>query len=167
MKSLTLLVVRVLIVSLLLGCAKQPPPYVLRSKHSMLIRPGVSIGPVHAGMTKEQVVAKLGEPVKTEGDLLMYRNLSVFLADDGSVGHVFCFAPSTNGPATDVIAVHTKQGIGIWSSRADVISAYGEPTAIKHENVHKENEVMIYESLRLQFHIRSGSVYLIAVYFNK
>jgi len=113
----------------------------------------------------EQVVTELGEPDKKHDGILMYRNLSVFPSKEGFVGHVFCFDSGTNGSSTEGFAGHTKEGIGIGSSRADVITAYGEPTATKHENVDKENEVMIYESLGLHFHIRNGKVYLIAVYF--
>jgi hypothetical protein len=131
----------------------------------MVIEPGISIGPVHSGMTMEQVVASIGEPDKKQDGVLMYRNLSVFSSKGGLVGHVFCFEPSKDGSSTEAFVWHTKEGIGIGSSRADVTSAYGEPTATKHENVHKENEVMIYESRGLQFHIRDGMVYMIAVYF--
>jgi hypothetical protein len=165
MKSRTPLVVGALLILLLAGCSKQPAHNVWTSSDSMVIEPGVSIGPVHSGMTMEQVVKKLGEPDKTEYGILMYRNLSIFPSKEGFVGHMFCFDPGRNGSSTEAFAWHTKEGIGIGSSRADVISAYGEPTATKHENVHKENEVMVYESLGLQFHIRNGKVYLIAVYF--
>ena len=167
MKSRALLVIGVLLASLLSGCSKQQAHGVVSSSDSMLIEPGVSIGPVHSGMTTKQVIAKLGVPVKVRDGILMYRNLSVFLAQDGLVGHVFYFEPSTNRPFTEVITAHTKEGIGIGSSRDEVISAYGEPTATKYENVHKENEVLVYEPLHLQFHIRNGRVYLIAVYFKK
>ena len=167
MKHRTLFVVGVILVSLLSGCSKKHSQDVLKSSYSMTIEPGVSVGPVHSGMTMKQVVAELGKPVKNEDRMLTYQNLWVFFSDDGFVGYVYCLDPSTNGLSTEAFAGRTKKGIGIGSSRADVISAYGEPTATRPEYDHKENEVMIYEPLRLEFHIRNGNVYLIAVKFRK
>jgi hypothetical protein len=161
----TPLVITVLLASLFAGCSKRPTHGVLTSSTSIVIEPGVSIGPVRSGMTMEQVVTALGEPDKKQDGILMYRNLSVFPSNQGFVGHVFCFDSGANGSSTEGFAGHTKEGIGIGSSCADVISAYGEPTATKHENINNENDVMIYESLGLHFHIRNSKVYLIAVYF--
>jgi hypothetical protein len=167
MKSYTSLIVVALLIASLSSCSKKPAHEVLKSSTVMVIEPGVSIGPIHSGMTMKQVVTELGEPNKNQDGILMYSNVSVFLTEDGFVAHVFCFDSSTNGVSTNASLGHTKEGIGIGSSRADVISAYGEPTATKHENVHKENEVLVYETIHLQFHIRDGKVYLIAVYFKK
>jgi hypothetical protein len=167
MKSLISLVVGALLVSLLFGCSKHPAHDVLKSNDPVAIEPGDSIGPVHSGMTMKQVVTELGEPLTNQDRMLTYRNIWVFFAEDGLVGYVYYLDPSTNGLSTAAFAGRTKEGIGIGSSRADVISAYGEPTATRPEYDKKENEVMIYESLRLEFHIRNGRVYLIAVKFKK
>jgi hypothetical protein len=163
----TPIVVGALLVSLLSGCSKQPAHDFLKSNDSVAVEPGVSIGSVHSGMTMKQVVTELGEPVTNQDRMLTYSNTWVFFTKDGFVGYVYYLNPSTNGSSTDAFAGRTKEGIGIGSSRADVISAYGEPTATRPEYDHNENEVMIYESLRIQFHIRNGKVYLIAVYFKK
>jgi len=56
-----------------------------------------------------------------------------------------------------------KEGIGIGSSRADVIKAYGEPTNAKP--IQPNFEVLRYELLGLRFQLQDGKVDLIGVVF--
>jgi hypothetical protein len=44
---------------------------------SIVIEPGVSIGPVRSGMTIQQVVAELGEPDRKEEAALEYWDLGL------------------------------------------------------------------------------------------
>ncbi len=62
--------------------------------------------------------------------------------EEGLIGNVMCF--NHNGRGGSVItpfAGHTKEGIGIGSNRAEVVSAYGEPPTAKHGNGY---EILIY-----------------------
>ena len=162
-------IIAALLVSLFTGCSKWPASGTLTSSASIVIEPGVSIGPVHSGMTMQQVVATLGKPDETEnGEVLKYMNLgfSVLPAKGGLVGFVLCGSSSgVAKPFTKSFAGHTKEGIGIGSSRADVISAYGEPTVTEPMRGNSGAETLKYKPLGLDFHIKDGVVSLIAVFF--
>jgi hypothetical protein len=70
------------------------------------------------------------------------------------------------GPFTKAFAGHTKEGIGIGSSRADVIHAYGEPTAKQAGGEGWPNfEVLRYRPLGLYFRLRDDRVDTIGVIF--
>jgi len=60
-------------------------------------------------------------------------------------------------------AGRTKEGIGMGASRADIIKAYGEPTAAKP--IPPNSEVLRYESLGVRFQLEDGKVDLIVVTF--
>jgi hypothetical protein len=145
------------------GCTKRPAHGIWSSSKSIVIEPGVAIGSVHSGMTIRQVIAELGEPDRTEdltfpevNQALEYTNLGLYvIPDKGGVVHVVSVGPPFAG--------HTKEGIGMGSSRADVIQAYGKPTAAKP--LKPDFEVLRYEPLGLRFQLQDGKVDLIAVIF--
>ena len=152
------------------GCSKRPARGAVTSSASMVIEPGVCIGPVRSGMTMQQAIAELGEPdqQKDSSSILEYHSLGFTVLRGnkaGLVGTVLCLDSGQGGPGTKSFAGHTKEGIGIGSSRADVISAYGEPTTIDHGRGQPQREVLIYRPHGLNFHIRDGKVHQIAVLF--
>ena len=145
---------------MLAGCSKRPTHSALTSSASIVIEPGVSIGPVHSGMTIQQVVAELGEPDQKKDSALEYLNLgfSVIAGKEGLVHIVLCVDSGKGGPFTKSFAGRTKEGIGIGSSRADVISAYGEPTATESIDGRPGFEVLRFKPLGLVFEIGDGKV---------
>jgi len=149
------------------GCSKRPAHGALTSSASIVIEPGVSIGPVHSGMTIQQVVAELGEPDQTKDSALEYLKLGFWVTPgkEGVVHIVLCVDADKDGPFTNAFAGRTKEGIGIGSSRADVISAYGEPTATESIDGKPGFEVLRYRPLGLVFEIGAGKVHSIAVIF--
>jgi hypothetical protein len=151
-KHCTPLVVVALLVSLFVGCSKRPT-----SSASFVIEPGVSVGPVHSGMTMKQVVAELGEPEQKVAGGLLYRNLGFIISfgKGGTVQNVMC------GGKTAFLG-HTKEGIGIGASHADIVRAYGEPSAA---NVRKPFESMGYDSLGIVFVLRDDKVHMITLSF--
>lgn len=165
MKFSTPLIIGALLVSLFAGCSKRPAAGAWTSSDSIVIEPGVSIGPLRSGMTMQQVITEFGEPDQKE-EVLRYPNLglSVLPAKGGLVGAVLCLSSGKSGPVTKSFAGRTKEGIGIGSSRADVINAYGEPTST--ESLRSGTEVLKYKPLGVDFKIGDGKVYLIAVFFN-
>jgi hypothetical protein len=160
MKHCTPLIVAALLASLFVGCSKRPA-----SSASFVIEPGVSIGPVHSGMTIQQMVAGLGEPNRTNDSVLEYLNLGFEVVPDkeGVVETVMCVKKA--GPFTTAFGGHTKEGIGIGSSRADVINAYGEPTATGPIDGEPGLGVLKYRKLGLVFGIGDGKVFRILVSF--
>jgi hypothetical protein len=162
-----LLIIVALSASMFTGCSKRPTPGPLPSSASLVIEPGVSIGPVHSGMTMEQVVAELGEPEQKQNSALEYVNLGILVVPgkDGHVQMVLCVDSSKGEPFTKSFAGHTKEGIGIGSSRADVIKAYGQPTATQSMGGNSGFEELRYKSQGLMIEIKTGKVYSIAVIF--
>lgn len=177
LRIITLLAAAVLLAE---GCSKRAAHSAWTSSESMVIEPGVSIGPVRDGMTIQRVVAELGEPDRKEGSALEYLNLGLsVIGRDGVARTVLCVEPSgqdgpgsppagseKKGPFTKAFAGHTKEGIGIGSSRAEVIHAYGEPTATEAAGDGWPNfEVLRYRPLGLYLRLRDGRVDTIGVIF--
>jgi hypothetical protein len=151
------------------GCSKRPAHGAWTSSASIVIEPGVSIGPVRSGMTIQRVVAELGEPDRKKESALEYLNLgfSVIPGKEGVVHIVLCVDPAgKEGPFTKAFAGRTTEGIGMGSSRADVIRAYGEPTATETIDGKPGFEVVRYRPLGLVFDLRAGKVDTIGVIFN-
>jgi hypothetical protein len=145
------------------GCSKRPAHVIWSSSESIVVEPGVAIGSVHSGMTIQQVIAALGQPDRTIDSAspeinraLEYTNFGLcVIPDKGEAVHIASVGPPFAG--------RTKKGIGIGSSRADVIQAYGEPTTAKP--IKPDYEVLRYESLGLRLQLQEGKVDLIAVIF--
>ena len=118
-------------------------------------------------MTTQQVVAELGEPDQTQNSALEYVNLGMLVvpSKDGHVQMVLCVDSRKGEPFTNSFAGHTKEGIGIGSSRADVIKAYGQPTATQSMGGKSGFEELRYKSQGLMIEIKEGKVYSIAVIF--
>lgn len=137
------------------------------SKHSdsVAIEPSVAVGSVHSGMTTQQVIAELGQPDPTNyffdtnyygGPALEYSHLGLIVAPDkeGVVNRVTITQP---------FAGRTKKGIGIGSSRADVIQAYGAPPITRPGTA--GYEFLRYSKLGLVFQLHDGKVDMMSVFF--
>jgi hypothetical protein len=166
MKFSTLLIIGADMLSLFAGCSKPQAASAWSSSDSIIIEPGVSIGPLRSGMTMPQVIAEFGEPDQKE-EVFVYSNLglSVLPAKGGLVGSVLCGSSRKGGPVTKSFAGRTKEGIGIGSGRAEVITAYGEPTTTKSLGGGPGSELLRYKPLGIDFQIGDGKVTLIAVFF--
>lgn len=117
-------------------------------------------------MTVQQVVAELGEPDNKTGQVLNYvrSGFSVIPNRDGAVRVVMC--GDTLGTGTVLVKSfkgRTKEGIGMNSSRAEVIHAYGEPTEIDHS--YPGHEAMKYRPMGLTFTLQNDKVNHIVVDF--
>lgn len=138
------------------GCSKRSAHGAWSTSESIVIEPGVAIGSVHSGMTIQQVIAELGQPDLTKDSDLEYTNFGLYvIPGKGDVVQIVSVGPPFAG--------RTKEGIGMGSSRADVIQAYGEPTAAKP--IKPDFEVLRYEPIGLRFQLQGGKVDLIAVIF--
>ena len=126
----------------------------------MLIIPGQSVGKVRKGMTAEQVEAVLGKPDRLQGPVMNYSKkfgFTVFIAGPNGVAEVSCRSAFSN-----LFKGHTKEGIGMESSRDDLIKAYGMPTSDTTEN---GVEILDYEPLQLTFFVQKGKVTTMIVSF--
>ena len=144
------------------GCSKQSAHVSWSSSESVVVEPGVAIGFVHSGTTTQQVIAELGQPdqivVSASPEIngaLDYTNIGLTVIPSGGVVRSVGVRPPFAGRA--------KEGIGIGASRADIIKAYGKPTATKP--IQPGSEVLRYDSLGVRFQLQDGNVNLIVVTF--
>ena len=132
------------------------------SKHdeSGAVVHGVAIGSLHSGTTMQQIVAEFGQPemaMTNSGIIIMARYQKQglgFLAPEGVVC-TFTVSP----PCTQ----QTKEGIGIGSSRAAVIKAYGEPMSTKATATNCE--VLAYQRLGFVCELTDGKVDSMTIVF--
>ena len=148
MKNSTLIAFLLAAAVLVGGCSKRSEP--------VAIQPGVAVGSVHSGMTIRQVIAELGQPDQTNDSALIFSRLGLQVA------------PGSNDVIHRVTMEHpfagrTKEGIGIGSSRADVIRGYGEPTVAKPGT--SGYEFLRYSKLGLVFQLHDGKVDMFSVFF--
>jgi outer membrane lipoprotein-sorting protein len=99
----------------------------------LVLKPGIGIGELKFGATRQQIVKVLGEPqgVLRQGtsEILQYSSAGVVLAVDGPLGLQFIMAngPSTfNTPKVRPFAGSTDKGVRIGSTRAAIEAAYGK-----------------------------------------
>jgi len=139
----------------------------------VLIVPGASVGKVLKGMTTNEVEAVLGKPDKWQGKIMVYSQklgmslgMSVAQSKIGVVV-VFCGDSMPQYPGVKKFKGRTKEGIGMESTRAEIIKAYGQPTSSKTEEAYGNvlHEQLEYKPLGLMFTLESGKVFNIRVDF--
>ncbi len=124
-----------------------------------LIEPNLSVGKVRAGMTVQQAMAELGDPQRKTASSLEYTRLGLALipGSDGVVQVVMCGdVTGINGPFVKAFTGRTKEGIGMRSTRAEVVKAFGEPTS--SEKFWGGLESLKYQSLGITFTLDGGKV---------
>jgi hypothetical protein len=130
-----------------------------------LIVPGESVGKVRKGMSATEVEAILGKPEKWQGRMMVYdRKLGMAVAQSNSgVSVIFCGDSMLQYPGVKAFRGRTKEGIGMESSREEVIKAFGPPTIVKPWNGGQEQ--LDYKVLGLKFVLESQKVINITVDF--
>lgn len=125
----------------------------------MLIEPHVAVGKLHAGMTVQQVVSELGEPARRTANALEYPALGLaVMPGDGPIQVVMCGdVTGLNGPFVSAFKGRTKEGIGMKSTKAEIVRAYGEPD--KDEKMRLGLESMTYPSLAITFTLENEQVH--------
>ncbi len=137
---------------------------------SLLIVPHISVGKVTADMKPEQIAAALGEPDKKSGKnngIWEYTRFgfSVFTTPVG-VPVIMCGdASGSNDPLIQAFKLHTKEGIGMGSTRTDIVTAFGQPTTDKPFNPGQEQ--LVYKELGLTFTLEAAKVIHLIVDFRK
>jgi hypothetical protein len=144
-KNCTPLIVAALLASLFAGCSQKPAVVSWSSSSTIVISPSISIGSLHSGMTIQDVIAEIGQPTRTNAAGLEFSGSGIFICP--LIGE-FTLCPPFAG--------HTKEGIGMGASRADVVSAYGQPSVAKVTN--PGFELLRYEPIGMKFQIHDGRV---------
>ena len=125
-----------------------------------LIEPNVRVGKVAAGMSVKQLVTQLREPQRRTANALEYTRLGFAVLPDsnGVVSIVMCGdVTGIQGPFVKAFTGRTKEGIGMLSTRADLLKAYGEPT--ESEKFRGGLESIKYQPLGITFTLEGGKVH--------
>jgi RNA polymerase sigma factor (sigma-70 family) len=132
-----------------------------------LIVPRESVGKVRKGMTTNEVESALGKPEKWQGKIMVYDKKLGMSVGQTKLGAmvVFCGDNMLNYPGVKKFKGRTKEGIGMKSSREDVIRAFGQPNSSKPWDVGQEQ--LEYKSLGLTFILEAGKVINITVDFRQ
>jgi RNA polymerase sigma factor (sigma-70 family) len=139
-------------------------------REQMLIVPHQSVGPVRNGMTTNEVEAVLGMPDKWAGKMMVYDQqygMSVAQSEQGVVA-VLCGDRTLHSPGVDKFKGHTKEGIGMKSSKEDLLHTFIGPTA--YVDIARQNTRMLrmdYSNLGLTFELESNKVIHILVSFKE
>jgi outer membrane lipoprotein-sorting protein len=116
------------------------------AKLTPTVTPKEGIGAVKFGMTKKDVIEKLGEPDKIDqrGMALDYlsRGYSLIVSPARGVAMIQCYTQATFAVKVKDFAGQTREGIRMGATSADIVKAYGEP------DVKEKDE----QTLRLQYH---------------
>lgn len=130
----------------------------------IVIEPHIAVGKIHAGMAMKQIVATLGEPPRQTGKALEYPRLglAVLPGPDGLVEFVMCGdVTGISGPFVKAFTGRTKEGIGMLSTRDEVLKVYGPPTA--DEKMRLGFESLRYDPLGITFTLDGGKVHHMVV----
>jgi hypothetical protein len=142
------------------GCSEESDQGRLGSNPPLVIEPNLSVGNVRAGMSAEELVTRLGEPQRRTANALEYTRLgfAVMPGPDGIVRVVMCGdVTGIRGPLVAAFTGRTKEGIGMNSTRDDLVKTYGEPTS--DEKLRGGMESMKYAPLGITFTLEGGKVY--------
>ncbi len=145
------------------GCSDKSEPSAEPGR-PIVIEPHEAVGQIHAGMSMDQVAAALGQPPRHTTKAFEYPQLGLAVVPDatGHVEWVMCGdVTGINGPFVKAFNGRTKEGIGMHSTRADVLKAYGQPTEDK--KLYFGTESLRYNNLGITFTMDSGRVHHIAV----
>jgi hypothetical protein len=156
------------VVLFLAGCSKDSsaPPRVAAgtNKAPLLIVPHTSVGDIRFGMTATQVVALLGEPQRRTANALEYTHLgfAVLPNAQGVVQVVMCGdVMGVNRPLALAFNGRTKEGIGMNSTREEVVKAFGDPS--QSQKFPGEIERLTYDGLGMTLTLEGGRVYHLIV----
>lgn len=142
------------------GCSEDSSSVMTATNPPMLIEPKVAVGKVRAGMGIPEVVAQLGEPQRRTANALEYTKMgfAVMPATDGTIRVVMCGdVTGLNGPLVKAFTGRTREGIGLTSTRDDLLKAYGPPNS--DEKLIGGAESMRYDLLGMTFTLEGGKVY--------
>jgi hypothetical protein len=133
----------------------------------LTIVPGIGIGEVKFGMSREQIVAILGEPEFTMYDeYLCYASKGLQLVlkgpGPGTLGMIIANPGDAISLTRNEFPGQTNKGIRMGSSKEQVRDAYGEPDPPLPSDK-KDHPVARYSKLGLMFGFADGKVQQISV----
>jgi outer membrane protein assembly factor BamE (lipoprotein component of BamABCDE complex) len=140
----------------------------LPASDDTLIVPGQSVGKVRKGMSAEQVETALGKPDRKSGrneGIWEYTRFgfAVFTTPAG-VPVVMCGDSSgADSALAKTFKARTKENIGMGSTRAEILKAFGQPTTTEQSPIN--GEILEYKTIGLRFTLSGGKVHHLIVDF--
>jgi hypothetical protein len=128
-----------------------------------LMEPGVGMGKLHFGMTKDDMISILGQPQATNYvSIYDYRTFGVTIfIRAGLIWGISCSrGDAPDDRRVDNCRCQTTRGIKIGSTKQQIIEAYGEPTTIRIENRFTR---MLYKTFTMDFRLKDDKVVHIGV----
>lgn len=161
---------------LLAGCQSDPYAYLYskaeqRKPHEpLLIVPFVRVERITPDMTVDDVIAVVGKPDRRNApsnlEYLRYGYSVTAHRKNGQVFLIQCGDPCVkDSPLIKMFAGRTKEGIGMESTRSEIIAAFGQPTVA--EPWGDDEERLDYKDKGLDFVLADGKVHFMAVDFRK
>jgi hypothetical protein len=132
-----------------LAANKLGPPPTDEEAAKLTIVPGVGVGKVKFGMSRDEIVAVLGEPDSTlHGAYLNYASLGLQVIlvgrEPDKLGMIIANPDDAGSLNRHDFRGKTAEGIGIGSSQPDLAEAYGMPPSFR-------DRVATYEKLGISF----------------
>jgi len=168
-KRIILILFAAALVFALSGCKKQAPPpeekqeeTPIAGEEALLIEPGVGVGPIKFGMTKEEVIKSFGEPDKIEGggaglNYVSSKGISFLVHPARGVRAIDCWSKEYPFPfaAISTFIGKTKEGIGMGASREQIEAAYGRPDQVTTQG---PLTTLRYNKLQMHFMLMQGKL---------
>jgi hypothetical protein len=142
------------------GCSKNSSDQASATNTPVVIEPNVGVGKIRAGMTTQQVITELGQPQRKTAHALEYTRLGLAVLPDtnGVVQTVMCGdVTGLRGRLVKAFTGRTREGIGMTSTREEVIKALGEPSS--SQRFAGALESMHYDALGLTLTLEAGKVH--------
>jgi hypothetical protein len=165
-KEILLLSLIMVSLSVLVGCGKKVDEE--ETTEELIIEPLVGFESVQFGMSKDEIIEHFGQPDKlttrTEGTKLNYvasKGLGFEVDSELGLAKIQCWSKSWPEKLPFRVANFigkTKEGIGIGSTREQIISAYGQPDRTGTDDNKGIIETLFYDELRIRFPIWQGKV---------
>jgi hypothetical protein len=127
------------------------------------IIPGVGLGPIRFGMSREKIESLLGKPDGYEGNQtsLLYHSRGFVLSVSHRSGlkNIRCISQMLTMARVRDFAGKTKEGIGIGSTLLQVENVFGKPD--RDEGVNAFNKRLVYDKYGLVFQFVDNKVIII------
>jgi len=145
----------------LVSCRKKAEEEENEVSEELIIKPMVGIGEVQFGMSKDEIIEHFGQPAKVSvmasGTKLNYvasKGLGFEVDSELGLQKIQCWSESwpTQLPfAVANCSGITQEGIGIGSTKKEIVAAYGEPDRTSTDTNKGVIHGLEYDKLRIEF----------------
>lgn len=142
-----------------LGCVASGEADCHQALQPETLQAGVGFGGLRVGMSEEEVIELIGPAERGSEAALEYPSCGFAVLFDGErrVGALVAGDATGAGPElAEAFTVETSEGLGIGSSREEIVAAFGEPTETRGEG--PEGQFLVYTSRGVTWLLREGRV---------